>query len=356
MKNIIPFFLTLIASTSLNAQIKVNALDFADAGDTVRVSVATTANANEMATSGANVTWDFSDLTPNVQRIENFDAPNTFQSPFNFLFNGNNTSFGKINATFSNINLMVITLEKAYDFIKKTSEHYHQIGIGLTINGNAIPMMYNYKDVVHIFPVEFEDEDSCDFQFGAGLPSMGYYGQTGKRVNFADSWGSITTPYGTFEALRIVSKVDITDTIYIEQFGFGTKFTRPTSYQYKWFAKTQKLPILEIIGSYQGNNFIPTSVVYRDIYRPEVNQISTKENELLSKVQIFPNPTKGAIQIYSPYVISSYRLLDISGKDVMAGNSNQENLTLSLENFPTGMYIFFGQTEKGMIIQKIAKE
>jgi len=297
MKNFLPFFFLLFVFNKSFSQIKVNALDFADAGDTVRVSIALSANTNLLATNGANATWDFSDLNPSAQRIENFDAPNTFQSPFNFLFNNMNTTFGKINANFSNINLMVISLEKAYDFIKKTSEHYHQIGIGLTINGNAIPMMYTYKDVVHLFPVKYEDEDSCDFQFGAGLPSLGYYGQTGKRVNFADAWGTITTPYGTFEALRIVSKVDITDTIYIEQFSFGTKFTRPTSYQYKWFAKTEKLPILEVIGSYQGGNFIATSVIYRDIYRPEVNQISTKENEILGDVKMYPNQTKDFIHI-----------------------------------------------------------
>ncbi len=358
MKNIY-LLLTAIALPSTGfSQIKINALDFADANDTVRLSMALMADANEMAINGANVTWDFSNLNPTSQRLEKFDAPSSFVSPFNLLFNSFNTSFGKVNALFSNLNLMVLTIEKAYDFQRKTSEFYHQVGTGLTINGTPVPFSYSAKDVIHLFPVEYQDEDSCNFQFGTGLPSLGYYGQSGKRVNIADGWGKITTPYGTFDVLRILSKVDITDTIYVDQFSFGTKFNRPTSYQYKWFTKTEKLPILEIVGSYQGGTFIPTSVVYRDIYRPEVNQLSTQENELASSVSIFPNPAKTILSVASPKAaIENYSVLDISGKVVLAGNAALQNeISISVENLTSGIYIFYATTQKGAIIQKFIKE
>lgn len=358
MKNIFTILSFAAFSTLSFAQIKVLSLDLADANDTVRVSVALTANVNQISISGANATWNFSDLSPSLQRIEHFDAPNSFASPFNMLFNTFNTSFGKVNATFSNLNLMVISIEKAYDFLKKSTESYKQIGTGLTINNMPVPFLYSMADVIHYFPVKYQDEDSCDFQFGTGLPSLGYYGQTGKRVNEADAWGQLTTPYGTFDVLRVTSKIDITDTIHVSQFSFGTKFKRPTNYQYKWYAKNEKLPILEINGSYQGSNFVPTSIVYRDIYRPEIQQLSNKEEDLIENIELYPNPSKNTIHVSSPNAtFNNYRILDISGKVVMTGNmAHQNNVTIATEHLNNGVYIFYANTEKGAIIKKFIKE
>ena len=78
-----------------------------------------------------------------------------------------------------------------------------------------------FKEIIFNFPIDYNDVDSCSSDGSLAIPSLGYFGLVRSRVNTVDGWGSITTPFGTFNALRVRSVVNEMDSIYVDSLGFG---------------------------------------------------------------------------------------------------------------------------------------
>ncbi|MBL0342969.1 MAG: hypothetical protein IPP71_20125 [Bacteroidetes bacterium] len=122
---------------------------------------------------------------------------------------------------------------------------------------------YSDPDELYYFPLNYGDQDSGTFSVSTSIPTIGSYIQAGKRKNTVDGWGSITTPFGTFNVLRIKSVITETDTIKVTTpFPFTLPFSN-NRVEYRWIAKGIHIPILEVVIA---NNAI-TSMKYRDQYR-----------------------------------------------------------------------------------------
>src|SRR5690606_27842121 len=79
-------------------------------------------------------------------------------------------------------------------------------------------------------------------------------------------WGQITTPYGTFDAIRVQHYITESDSINFEGNWFGIPV--PDSYIYEWLATGEKEPILRIRTSEIGGNEVVTAVEYKDYFQP----------------------------------------------------------------------------------------
>ena len=106
-----------------------------------------------------------------------------------------------------------VTIEDFYAFYKIQSDAYIQVGAGLTINSAPIPVLFNPMDTIVMLPAAFGNQDTCFSSFSADVPSLGYYSEQRMRYNSIDGWGTLTTPYGTFDALRISSYSEIHDSL-----------------------------------------------------------------------------------------------------------------------------------------------
>ena len=75
---------------------------------------------------------------------------------------------------------------------------------------------------------------------------------------------------------------------------------------------------------------------------------------------IFPNPTKGILQVEFQNKDSDisvhYRLTDMNGRSIMEGISFDSLLTLDLSNMPTGTYLLHLTTSGKSEIYKIIKQ
>ncbi|MGZ6522888.1 MAG: hypothetical protein ACXVDT_13725, partial [Bacteroidia bacterium] len=185
----------IFVSAALSAQITVTSSDMPNAGDSIFISVTNSVGTIDPTLTGASYSWDYSTLTPNLQRFEKFDSPLTFPTPFNLIFNIFNTSYGRVNNTITSIPIPGVTLNAAYDFLKESSSKLKQIGAGYTINGTPLPFLYSSDDVIYTFPMNYLNTDSADYQYGLPIPTVGYYGQKGHRVNVVVGWGNVTTPF-----------------------------------------------------------------------------------------------------------------------------------------------------------------
>ncbi|MES2590461.1 MAG: T9SS type A sorting domain-containing protein [Bacteroidota bacterium] len=361
------FIISAFFSGTLAAQtpITISSSDMPNENDSILISVNSNIGLSSATSTGANHTWDFSSLTPNTQQIEAFESPLTFTSPFNYLFNPFNTSYGRDNYEFSTIPLPGTNIDAAFDFYKESSSKYKQIGAGLTINGTPIPFLYSSDDIIYNFPMNYLSTDACDYKYGLTIPGIGYYGQTGHRVNLVDGWGTLTTPFGTFQTLRIKSTIDAVDTVYNNNLAFGTNIQRPLKYEFKWLATGMKIPVLKIEASDVAGNVTVTNVRYIDSTRAGVPQVGINElnnkNGLSSSV--YPNPCIEKVTLsYSLQKSSAVtiNIIDVLGKtvtvldnEVQIVGAHHTIIKIADLQLNPGVYFIHLQTEQSREIQKI---
>lgn len=72
-------------------------------------------------------------------------------------------------------------------------------------------------------------------------------------------------------------------------------------------------------------------------------------------VNIYPNPTKGDVNINSDSKIRSVEIYDLQGRIIQKQNMNSEKAIISIHNNASGMYIFKIKTEKEAVIKKVIK-
>ena len=352
----------MLISSALSAQITISSSDMPNAGDSILISVTNSVGSIDPTLTGASYSWDYSTLTPNLQRYEKFDNPLTFPSPFNLIFNIFNTSYGRDNNTITSIPIPGLTFDAAYDFIKESSSKLRQIGAGYTINGTPLPFLYSSDDVIYRFPMNYLNTDSCDYQFGLPIPTIGYYGQTGHRVNVVDGWGALTTPYGTFNALRIKSTVAAVDTINI--FGFGTNIPRPLRYEYKWLAAAKEIPVLEVDANDIGGIVTVTNVQYIDSIIPGVPMLGIAENSAANfNSSVFPNPFVDNMTVQYNLTEKTHLMMiitDIFGKTVaevvnetQSAGAHQQLVNVTDLGLSSGVYFFIIQTDSAREVHKI---
>jgi len=344
MKNKILLFITIVVlsvSKQSYSQISITHLDMPSPGDTLRISYST--DTMNLALTDTNYTWNYTYLTPTSQWVRKFDAPLNFPSIFAIYFY-TTASYGEAQYTPSTtIPFINITISNRYNFYHNAAPQFKQIGVGMYINSTPAPIKYTIADAIYQFPESYGKRDTCDSKYGTPVPGIGYYGEFIHRVNYADGWGTLNTPFGSFQALRIKSTLTIRDTI-ADTSGVGFTIPRPTQYEYKWLVPGGKIPYLQV--NVTGG---VKTIMYRDSMRAGVTQIGIHEYAAMNfNFQVFPNPASSNVLI--DYSLDdnenvSIELFDIVGKKVCdflnkKQNSGRhiENINLSPYNLQTGVY------------------
>ncbi len=363
MKKYLLFF-TTVFTASLSAQITIGSSDMPNSGDSVLISVTSSFDTDYLDSTGANYTWDYTTLAPIFQRYEKFDSPLTFPLPFNLLFNPINTSYGNENNILTTLPIPGLTLDMAYDFLKESSSKFRQVGAGYTINGIPLPFVYSSDDIIYRFPMNYLNTDTSDYEFGLPIPGIGYYGQTGHRENIVDGWGTLMTPFGTFNTLRVKSTIAAIDTVAIDTLGIGTSTAQPLRYEFKWLANGMQIPVLKIDASDILGAIVITNVEYIDTVIAGVPQLGVADvsNNNFNSV-VYPNPVVDNTILQ--YTLSeksqvNISLTDIVGKtiSILADESQnagtfQKQINISDLNLSDGVYFVILQTNSGKAVHRI---
>jgi hypothetical protein len=342
MRYLLPLFCFVVLGA--NAQITIDNTDMPAANDTFRYSIDNTITGINPALTGANYTWNFSSqLVAENQRVDEYVSVTSTPLAYQLFFN-NNVLYPNHKASYAlvgrDVNAGVVSIQKVFNYYKNSSTEYSWVGYGAEINSIPSSVRNLPVDINYSFPLNFGNTISGNSSNGLSVPGLGYYGQDITRNDTVDGWGSLTTPFGTFNCLRIKSTLDITDTIYTSILMQGIKLPRPTQVQYKWLAKGEGVPLL-IINDIAGQ----LTAEYRDTYRA-VPGVGVKEYTPFSEVTVYPNPSINNnlfININSDDRDNiEIRLLDFSGKQVLHQNVSLEkglNTTqLAIEHLASGVY------------------
>ncbi|MBW6490587.1 MAG: T9SS type A sorting domain-containing protein [Lentimicrobium sp.] len=244
MKNKPILFLCFLISLSAGAQITVTSDDMPLIGDTLRISITANLQGVDPSLTGPGYIWDYTQLQPDNQTVERYLNVNTTPIFYQFIFNQNVANLAyPIDAIGF---LPGVELTDAYMFYKKNSGNYLRPGYAVTMMGLPLPMKFDQPELLYSFPLtSTSTKDSSISNYSLGLPNVGYLSIERKRINEVNGWGSLTTPFGTFEVLRVKSTIFERDSIYIDSIQTGLPIIR-NYIEYQWLGKGQGIPLLTI--------------------------------------------------------------------------------------------------------------
>lgn len=366
MKKNLLLLLVSFFSISLFSQISITQVNMPVSGDTCRYSNAKLSSVGDYTTTGASHVWLFDTLHPTSQAIREFKA--VANTPYSYLAlllgaaaYGEKTIDTVKVPSFSG--LPPISITDIYNFYNKSSALFKTEGVGVKLNGIAVPNLNSDDDELYFFPLNYTDRDSSTFRFSTLTTTLVpfQYIKQGYRITKADGYGSITTPYGTANCLRVVTTQYSIDTIKVFNVPvFGTlRFGFP-NYQrsYQWLTLGEKIPYLEVSGNLVTGNFTPTQAKYRDVSRLFVG---IKEENINLAISVFPNPSSNQLTIVTPKTNGSIvaEIVDLQGKVVLfkdfTNNSefvNQHQLDVS--DLAKGVYVLNLSNSTGKQTLKIS--
>ncbi len=343
---LLPVFLLLTGlSISANGQITIDQSDMPSKDDTVRSSIGLNLEFIDFTETGEDFLWDFSQLIPIRQRVDTFLSP--FDLPLIYWLFGISSDFGV--KGFEGLPIPGFPFSDQYDFYKKKNDGYRAIGLGVSIFDFPFPIFYDDPDLVYKFPMDYGTNWSSQAHFAQELPSVGYLEKTRTHVDTVDGWGTLITPYGTFEVLRIKSEVTETDSLYMDSLEIGIPYSRDYTL-YQWLGKGQKIPLLQIASSLGG-----VFAEYVDSARTIISGINELPLVRNNQLKVFPNPTGSTVQLQFEMLEKqevSISLFDLQGREVLTvfrGElpQGEAGLSFNLNDSPVGSGIYLLQLRAG---------
>lgn len=262
--------LFLAFSIQIKAQITITQAHMPSINDTIRYSSAIGTGFNFRQT-GANYNWNYSGLGITGQGIYKYEAVTS--TPYSVLLLSK-LPFGAIGYKVADsVGTGQLALKNLYNFFEKKSTVWRAVGTGFTMAALPIPTggIYSDFDEIYTLPLNYNDSDFSTFQvttpLGNQFVQLGTYKQKGTRSNKVEGWGTITTPYGNnISCIKIRSVVTEVDSVKLSTPAINIGFPADRV-EYRWLSTTEKIPVLEVIGTDIGGTFTPNQVRYRDVFR-----------------------------------------------------------------------------------------
>lgn len=327
MKKIYLLFTLNVFSLTIIAQspITLGNSNMPGANDTLRYTNVAPNSVGNYTQTGTNYNWNFGSVVSTSEGLREFKSASA--TPY-FIFFLSSGEYGEKIADTLVGGTGTISITKVYNYYKKQTSPvnaYIADGMGMTISGLPVPSYYTDKDELYNFPMTYPKYDSTTFKFSTIANSILpiTYTKAGYRTTIVDGWGTITTPYGTENCLRLITTQYSRDTTMVTlplpgvppiKIGINN-FVR----SYQWMTLTSKIPYFEVAGNLIGNNFTVTQARYRG-YKKEATGIES--NEPSNSFQVYPNPVQNLLWMKNFPAFESLEILSIDGKLVQKAEAD----------------------------------
>jgi len=221
-------------------------------------------------------------------------------------------------------------------YSKNRANSITSVGLTVVVEGTEIPFKSDTIETRYKFPLNFND---TYYSRGYSRLDMnpvynGVWIQYRQRNSTVDGWGSITTPFGSFNVLRVDHFITEQDSLIFEIQGFpvAIELPIPDSHEYEWIAIGEKEPILRITTSIiQGTEQV-TDIEYRDV------NLSASLEELSNQFIIYPNPSENVISIRELTGDANFSVFSANGQIVLSGPISHSENTIDISFLEAGTY------------------
>lgn len=361
MKHILVFFTIYWAGICLSQVITLEHTDYFQAGDTARLSQTTDA-AIDFVSTGSNSVWDFAYLQAETQTLLNplLVANASFLIQFRFgqfaparYSSDYYTSYGGL--PFDQFGAFLpVNIEDIYRFTKVEEDSISYTGYAINVDGNEVPFQSDTIEVSMRFPMTYGDNytgraySKIDFN-----PIFnGIFIQYRQRESAVDGHGTLMTPYGNFNTIRVKHTIQEQDSLYADLLGFAgwIPLNLPTQHIYEWWAKGQSVPVMKIETQEINGSEAVTLIEYKDIYLGLTAQLADEDLVFT----IYPNPAQSVINITTNTPMEMISLYSAVGKLVYKTEMNHSTAEkIDVSFLSQGSYLLGIKTTRGMDYQKI---
>lgn len=294
-------------------------------------------NSVDVNLTGANSIWNVIPLKNGTTAFQKFYPVNMTPIDFQLAFFGSDYA----QPLLGNQTLAGLPVTDAYEFYNYAGNdsrlEIKGFAAHMSLQGIPFPLLgvYNGADVLYRFPLNFGDTDSSNSSYSVSVPPTTPFAtikRKQKRVNLVDGWGSMTTPAGTFDVLRVRSEITRVDSVVTQLMPIGV----PSNIiEYKWLGVTKKVPVLQVTGNVVANNYTPTTITFWGEDPLSVYTAQSDKNQIL----VYPNPVIDDVKIQFFLAQTSkvdMIIYDVLGKQV--GHFHFINLSMGnhQEVLPTG--------------------
>ncbi len=359
--------LGLITGLNASGQITITSSDMPDESDTFRYSNASSFLPVDYSATGAGHTWDFTNLNETGQYVDTFlsvlNTPLQYQPVFNQPFDPDQATLAQHD---DNLTFGPVQAEDVYYYYTEKSDRFQIKGFGASINGAPTPVEYNSPDVLYKFPLTYQDQYTSSSSFELNVPNYAFIGRTIDRSCEVTGWGMLITPLDSFQAIKLRCEVAISDTIFVQDAGQGVTLDQPKEVHYKWLAKNEGVPVLQInTTEVISGTEIVNDIFYRDtLTTPDppddttdtTTTVHQQSNEPFN-LKIFPNPVPNH-QLSVRYRLAHHTdvtitIVDVKGRIIYRKRVNnqesgwqQYHVQLDKEQVNPGMYFLQIQGEQ----------
>ncbi len=320
------------------AQITITADDFSNWYGVNVVQIQDTTNLTGLSAGnpGADQTWNLSAIGKDVQDTMRFINPagvGCFSS-----FPG---------ATYA----VVYPNFDGYQYISITSSSLAVLGMcGVFMPPDITIAPYTPPFTKLTFPATFNTslsgttKQTMVFGLTPPPPDSGKIVSTISYSSLVDGWGNVTTPVGTYNALRVKTTQTKVDSMFYMLAGnwmyAGLPPTTTVTTTYEWWVKNH-FPVasLEMNGSGQIK-----SATYSVVSTVGIDEQSTDAVQSA----VYPNPAAHSFTVVNNSVdVRKFALIDILGNTIINENINAPTMQFSTSKFSKGMYLYLFQNAKG---------
>ncbi len=281
---------------------------------------------------GENLTWDFSQLT--VQRVDTLVPLRPEETDFA-------DEFPEATVAFQQAGIFLLFAADENGFVN--------LGAGGDVSNmdirNNLSFHNTPADTILNLPLHYLDQGTYDCRGGSdfdvnvfGQDFSGRISHTVHRRQKVDAWGTITTPLGTYEALRVKEHTIMIDSVFVTIFGmdiYQSKYSRfDTTDVYSFYTQTDKESFLVATVDYNPDENKVNFVSWRNYLSSNsgVEKLSMTEQD----ISIYPNPSKGIFNIKSDASNFKTTVYNQLGQMIIEQDNAKE---INLRNYPQGVYL-----------------
>ena len=323
----------IIASPLLSiAQITIGPDDMPQENSVYTVSNGSLVNAFDFSETGANYNWDYSDLEGTNQATQTYVPVSGTPIGYQFLFNNPFDPEYVADYALSTEGFDVggFSFEEFFAFYQNDDNAHTIVGYGATLSGIPVPSQTDPVDDVYLFPLEFGDTHAGYSEWEVELPGIGYYQLKQDRVYEVEGWGSISTPYDTFECIKVRTEIEAEDSVYVDLIGQGFTFDR-TSVQYTWLALEEGVPVLTVTENLGQT----TTIQYKD---EEDIPDFVQDLPALQGVSVYPTLTRDIVNLKGADQSMELTIYAADGRRVASSPATNQ---VHLAEFGAGYYLVY---------------
>ncbi len=362
-RTILLFGIAVISAEWSSAQITITSADLPQAGYTYLTSTDTTPSISLGTPSASSQSWNFNSLSQDYPSVPTFGL--TSATPYASAFSASNIYtygpaawFGSI---YGGAPVGSVGMAKGHMFWSTSTSGYKIIGFRADSGTYAgINVLENPQELLIGTPCTYSTSFSNTARwelpisnFYPGDPDTFYVSRVTKTLT-ADAWGSLTTPFSTFNnILRVHEHLIKIDSAYYKSGTtvlYAMELMRDTSNNYLYLANGINYPAAKVHAD--KNNIVKNVEYYTGFLLTGINDYSGYGKD---EVKISPNPfTEEASLLIKDSGLGSkdlkLQVYDISGREVSAVViRNSDGFVIRRGTLTAGLYLYKVVGNKGII-------